>query len=178
VLWETPIEGLRLGGSAQSLRIDTTLVTMASHASAEIPATLTVGSLEYAGHDLLLSAEYSRWYVKVDSSNSTVLPQSPVVSSERAYAMAAYRASPWLQAGVYYSVLFPDTNHRSGRENMQHDVATTLRFDVNSHWLVKLEGHYMMGTAGITPASLNNNAPLSALERTWGVLLVKTTASF
>ena len=30
---------------------------------------------------------------------------------------------------------------------MQHDVAATLRFDINSHWLVKLEGHYMTGTA-------------------------------
>jgi hypothetical protein len=99
------------------------------------------------------------------------------MTSERAYAMAGYRATKWLQPGVYYSILFPDVDHRQGRQNRQHDLAATVRFDINSNWLAKLEAHWMQGTAGLSP-SLNNNTPLSALDRYWGVFLVKTTAYF
>jgi hypothetical protein len=177
LLWETPLQGLRVGGSLQALRIDATLVTNAMPVSIKIPAALWVASAEYAVHNLVFSSEYSRWYLKSDSTNAALFPASPWVTSERGYAMVTYRAAPWLQPGVYYSLLFPTISDRSGRENMQHDLATTVRFDLNSHWLVKLEGHYMSGTAGLA-SSLNDNAPLGALERNWGVFLVKTTAYF
>jgi hypothetical protein len=176
VLWETPIDGLRMGASVQSLRLDAVLVAAGQQVSVKIPATLGVGSLEYSAHDLLLAAEYSRWYVSAESSNPALFPQSSTVS-ERAYAMASYRVAKWFQPGAYYSVLFPDVDNRSGRANIQEDLAATFRFDVNSHWLVKLEGHYMVGTAGLSSA-LNGNAPLSALDKTWGAFLVKTTAYF
>jgi hypothetical protein len=177
VMWETPVEGLRLGGSIQVLRLDLQLLAGTQTVVLEAPVTLAVGSLEYSAHDWLLAAEYSRWFVKDDSSVPTLIPSSPVVTSERGYAMAGYRVTKWLQPGGYYSLLFPDVTHRSGRENVQHDIAATLRFDLNANWLVKLEGHYMLGTAGVTPG-LNGTAPLSALDRDWSVFLVKTTAYF
>jgi hypothetical protein len=184
ILWETPLEGLRVGGSVQTLRLDATLMTnptsmmpVAASASLEVPAVLWVASAEYVAHDLSLAAEYSRWYVKLDSSNSALVPQSPLTTSERGYVMASYRVSKWLQPGMYYALLFPNVDDRVGRQNMQHDVATTLRFDINRHWLLKLEGHYMFGTAGLD-SSLNNNLPLSVLDRSWGVFMAKTTAYF
>ena len=137
---------------------------------------MAVGSAEYSFHDLALTAEYSRWYAKVNSGDSSLFPSGSSVS-ERAYGMATYRMAEWLQAGAYYSVLFPDVDHREGRAGVQHDVAATLRFDINAHWLVKIEGHYMAGTAGLNPV-LNDNVPRSALERYWGVFLAKTTAYF
>jgi hypothetical protein len=48
---------------------------------------------------------------------------------------------------------------------------------VNAHWLVKLEAHYMAGTAAL-PSALNDNVPLGALARNWAVFLAKTTAYF
>jgi hypothetical protein len=177
LLWETPLEGLRAGGSLQALRIDASLVENTMSATVKIPATLWVASLEYTAGDLLLAAEYSRWYIGEQSSNTMLFPASPTVVSERGYVMATYRAAKWLQSGLYYSALFPNVDDRSGRANMQHDVAATLRFDVNDHWLFKLETHYMEGTAGLDP-TINNNVPLTALARSWGVVLVKTTAYF
>jgi hypothetical protein len=56
-------------------------------------------------------------------------------------------------------------------------VAATLRFDINSHWLVKLEVHYMRGTAALS-SPLNDGRRLVDLTRTWGLFLVKTTAYF
>ena len=91
--------------------------------------------------------------------------------------MASYRISPLFVPGAYYSLLFSDVDSRSVPDAYQHDVAGTLRFDLNPHWLVKLEGHYMHGTAALS-SSLNGNAPLGTLAPNWGVLLIKTTAYF
>jgi len=177
LLWETPIEGLRAGGSLQALRLDgDILLPNLPPLSVGIPAVLWVGSVEYALHDLLLSAEYSRWIVRVDSNNHTILPSMRQIS-ERAYAMGSYRVNDWFQPGVYYSLYFPDMNRRSGREAVQHDIAATLRFDINHNWLVKLEGHFMSGTAALT-ADLNDGRQPSTLDRNWGVFLAKSTVHF
>jgi hypothetical protein len=87
------------------------------------------------------------------------------------------RATKWLQPGVYDSLYFPNVDRRSGRAAMQHDVAATLRFDLNAHWLFKLEGHYMNGTADVSP-DLNEGRPRVSLDRSWAVFLAKTTAHF
>jgi hypothetical protein len=165
--------------SAQALRIDATEVFGTSTAVAvQIPAILWVASAEYAAHDFLLTAEYSRWYLKANTNNPEVIPSVPQVVSERAYAMAAYRETKWLQTGAYFSMLFPDASERGGSPaNRQNDLAATIRFDINSFWLVKLEGHYMFGTASLD-STLNNNLPLGALAERWSVLLLKTTAYF
>jgi len=173
-----PIDGLRLGGSLQFLRLDTDLLAPSGsgRVALRIPATLWVASAEYAVQDFLLAAEYSRWLVKTESSNPSLFPEGST-TSERAYVLASYRVNSWLQAGTYYSRLVPDVDRRTFPAGMQHDFALTLRFDVNRYWLIKAEGHYMRGTAGLSP-SLNDNRPLSALTPDWALFAVKTTAYF
>ena len=184
VMWDSPIDGLRLGGSVQSLRLDATLLANSPLPSGvllssniQIPAVLWVASAEYTAENFQVAAEYSRWYVGLNSSNPMFVPGTATVTSERGYLLATYRTNRWLQVGGYYSVLFPDVDDRNGRENVQHDVAATLRFDLNDHWLLKLEGHFMIGTAGLD-STLNNNVPLSSLDQAWGAFLAKTTAYF
>jgi len=178
MLWVPPIEGLRLGGSLQFLRLETHLLPASSSSSVavNVPAMLWVASVEYTVRDLLFAAEYSRWRVRAQSSNPAMFPET-LTFSERGYALTSYRVNSWLQAGAYYSVLFPNTNQRGGFAGRQLDAALTLRFDVNAYWLVKVEGHYMHGTAGLSP-SLNGNRPLSSLTPDWALFTVKTTAFF
>jgi hypothetical protein len=176
VLWETPLDGLRIGASFQALRLDTDVLINSSPVSVGVPVVLGVGSVEYASGDLVLTAEYSRWFAWSDSSNTSIFPSLSVVS-ERAYAMATYRVNRWFQPGVYYSVFFPNVDQRSNRADLQNDVSVTLRFDVNAHWLVKLEEHYMAGTAGVDP-TLNGGVPDSSLDRYWLAFFAKTTAYF
>jgi hypothetical protein len=178
LMWEAPVEGLRLGGSLQALRLDTKLLApmTGGTATVKIPAVLTVGSVEYAASDLLVAAEYSRWFYRIDSSDATVYPSISLVTSERAYLLAAYRVRQWFTPGAYYSVLFPNVSQRSGRQNRLHDVAATLRFDVNAYWIVKLEGHFLDGTSGLD--QVLNGAAQSALTRRWALFLLKTTAYF
>jgi hypothetical protein len=181
LVWETPLEGLRFAGSIQTLRLNATLLdeTMPmSPVTIGLPAELWVASAEYSAHELLLAAEYSRWYVQSSSTNTTLFPQTPLTTSEHGYVMASYRVTKWFQPGAYYALEFPNISTRGGGpQNVQHDVATTLRFDINRYWLVKLENHFMSGTAELS-SSLNNNVPLGGLDRNWEVFLVKTTAYF
>jgi hypothetical protein len=193
LMWLTPLHGLQVGASVQVIRIDFDYVVppatvtqlqmagalpagFAGTVGVKLPYTLWVGSTEYQMGDLLLAAEYSRWAVKLESAVPTLIPNNQAVS-ERYYGMASYRLAPWFTPGAYYSVFFQDVDNRHGRAQYQHDISATLRFDLNANWLVKLEGHFMHGTAGLD-ASLNDNKPLSTLARDWGVFLVKTTAYF
>lgn len=193
LMWQTPLEGLQAGASLQTLRLDIDYQPPAALISSlqmagtlpadfrgpmkvELPALLGVGSLEYQMGDLLVAAEYSRWRVKIESPIQVLLPSTDTVS-ERGYLMASYHVMPWFAPGLYYSVFFKDVDHRTGRDAYQHDVAATLRFDLTDHWLLKLEGHYMRGTGGLSTA-LNDNKPLSTLTTDWGLLLLKTTAYF
>jgi hypothetical protein len=177
LLWEPPIEGLRMGGSVQALRLESELLFPMNPDRIEVnlPALLWIGSLEYAWHDWLFAAEYSRWQTELESSEPMLFPEVTTVS-ERAYAQAAVRLKPSLQAGLYYSLLYPNVEDRSGREAQQHDVAATIRYDINFNWLIKLEAHYMHGTAGLS-SSLNDE-PLDQLAPDWAVFLAKTTAYF
>jgi len=190
LMWRPPVPGLQLGSSFQALKINvdytppaTTLLTLKAAGlvpedfsgtiPVQIPAMLWVGSLEYAPGDLLLAAEYSRWRTSLESAVVNVAP----TTSERMYAMASYRVRSWFTPGIYYSIYFGDTAQRTVDGRFQHDVATTLRFDLTDNWLLKVEGHYMYGT-GLLSSSLNGDKPLSSLTQHWTALLLKTTAYF
>jgi hypothetical protein len=178
LLWETPLEGLRTGASVEALKLETELVTPPEPAtiSVDLPAVLWVASVEYQKQDLQIAAEYGRWHVDVESSDPMVVPERTTVS-ERGYGMIAYRFSSWLKPSAYYSILYPDTEDRSGRASEQHDAALTARFDLNLFWILKLEGHFMRGTAALSE-SLNDGRTREELTRNWLVLLAKTTAYF
>jgi hypothetical protein len=179
LMWETPLEGLRVGGSAQFLQIRADLQGLSGTAYTghlELPAVLWMQSIEYAAHDWLVAAEYGRWHTKRDSTIGA-LPALPWTANERYYVMVGYRFTPWLQAGGFYAGYYPDTDNRSGRENQQHDLSGTLRFDITQNWLWKLEGHYMNGTAGLSQA-LNDDKPNWAASSRWTVFFLKTTAYF
>jgi hypothetical protein len=192
-MWQAPVEGLQAGVSAQALRLEAdTMLDAATAARLQrqgaispgflgpvalaVDALLGVASVEYAANELVLAAEYSRWQVDIDASVRAFAPDDRTVS-ERAYVLSTYRVTPWFVPGLYYSVLFTDINRREGHDMYQHDVAGTLRFDVNDNWIVKLEGHYLNGTAALR-SSDNGNRPLSELSPDWGLFLIKTTAYF
>jgi hypothetical protein len=198
LMWHTPLEGLQLGGSFQMLRFDFEFTPtpeqladyemkgqlpadFAGEVWAHLPIKLWVASVEYQRQRLLLAAEYTRTYGEYETN--LMLPQTKVVN-QGGYLAASFQVAPWFTPGIYYSAHFPNFRARrpSGteqhpRSSYQHDVALTLRYDLTQNWLVKLEGHYMHGTAHLTGA-LNDNRSLDSLSEDWGVFLLKTTAYF
>jgi hypothetical protein len=193
LLWFTPLDGLSGGVSGQALRLDGAYdfdpaLRTALEGATLLPPGLTyptpvkfrvtrwVASLQYAAHDLDLSAEYSRWTGEFYSRAPQLFP--PHTVNERYYAMASYRMSSWFTPGVYYSALFDNVENRHQRGGFQHDVAFTTRYDFNAHWLLKLEGHVIHGTAALDNRALNDGVERAQLTPTWGLFLIKTTAYF
>lgn len=188
LMWETPLEGLRLGGSYLRLRANaaatitpTDPAMSSTMLSQRLVFDLWMASAEYARDDLLLAAEFGRWVGRLDTTTQPAMQASTVSTIEetdtRYYGMAAYRLARWLMPGVYYGGLFHDRAGLVGRQRHQHDIAATLRFDVNSFWIFKLEGHYMLGTGDLT-GDLNGGATTDTLADRWFVFLAKTTAYF
>jgi hypothetical protein len=193
LLWESPLEGLRLGGSVQALRLDGELVVdprvtaplqmagelpadFAGSVNIRLPVVLWVTSLEYTWQGLVLAAEYSRWHSKLKSSVPVLYPNAKV-TTEKLYGLASFTVAPWFTPGLYYAYDVRDVTTRKGRASAQHDTALTLRFDANEHWLLKLEGHYLHGTAWAS-SELNGGRPRDSLERDWFLFLFKTTLYF
>lgn len=177
VLWHTPLEGLVVGGSVLGTQLNVTTTFDGKPLSGKLPALLWVASVEYRHDRLLLAAEYGQWSTTFHSDQPDVVPSIHRVS-ERGYVSGQYSLTRKLGVGLYYSVLFPDMHHLTGgRENYQHDVALSLRYDVTPHWLFKLEGHFLRGTAGLD-SELNGNRPLSDLTGTWGFVAADVTAYF
>jgi hypothetical protein len=193
VLWSTPVPGLQLGWSGQKLRFDwnyelSPAVAAALQAAQVLPADLGttlgvkfrvtrwVASLDYTLAGLELAAEYSRWVGEFLSRAPALLP--PHTVNERYYALASYQVARWFTPGAYYSVYYPNVHVRDGRGAYQYDWAATLRFDLNAHWLVKLESHLMHGTAALDNKQLNDGISAGLLTRNWAAFLIKTTAYF
>jgi len=176
VIWDTPLDGLRIGVSSQDLLLSTDLVSGSTRFSVSIPATLTIGSLEYTYKSFQLVAEYSKWWVSSISSNTSLFPNS-AQTSEKYYVMASYRVRNWLRPGLYYSASFPDATNENQSQNISRDYAAFLRIDLYSNWIFKLEAHYMDGTAGLS-SSLNGGTALSAMPEYWALFLARTTVSF
>ena len=176
VLWEAPIEGLRVAASALNGKLDGALTLTGGSGSTmvdfESRATNWLGSVEYLNRGILFAAEYGR------SVGTSVLgPMTIHRTAEHAYALAGYRWRPWLQTTGYYSVQYPDVDQRSGRANHQYDAAGALRFDITPHWILKFEGHFLRGTAGLSSA-LNGGTPLADLVNQWWLAAAKTTVYF
>lgn len=192
LMWSTPLDGLTVGASYQTVRLDGTyhldpaleqILVAAGLLPAGLDATvptvfrvfLSVASLNYRIGNLELSAEYSRWIANFATPAPKVFP--PHTVNERYYAMASYRVLRWLTPGAYYSAYYPNVDERSEQKDYQRDAAFFVRFDLTRNWLVKLEGHYLSGTAALDPA-LNGQKDLNDLPGHWGLFMLKTTAYF
>lgn len=179
LFWETPLEGLRVGGSYERVGLDTTALIPGLTPPLELDSrsSLYVLSAEYLTGDLSLAAEYGRANTRQTSNYPEVQPTIDA-TDERAYVMVSQRVASWFQPGAYASVFFPDVENREGRAQRQLDVALSLRFDVNPFWLIKAEGHFLYGTAALKK-SLNVNPPdITQAAEYWGAYFLKTTAHF
>jgi hypothetical protein len=190
LMW-LPLDGLSIGGSIQRLRLEFEYLPTPEELAefqmigalpsdfvgpieAQLPAWLWALSAEYQTGDLLIAAEYTESHTRLEGDLAGACTRGV---GRGAYASASYRALPWLSPGAYLAAQVPDPCGRTGSDKRHYDVAATLRFDVTEHWLFKVEGHFMSGTAQLD-RTLNDNTSGSELTSEWGLLLLKTTAYF
>jgi hypothetical protein len=152
--WTTPVKGLMIGSSWANMTMLRYGVFISGpfigvkYTNQETPEFLWVGYGSYNRGKWEFNAEYR-------SLNDSVIVGIPAFgvlvpdnqSTESWFASAAYRVTSKLQVGVYHSNFHVDNpaTPLNTASNHIYDEVGTARYDVDSHWDVKAEGHVMDG---------------------------------
>jgi len=106
--------------------------------------------------------------------------------TEGYYANIVYRFNDLFETGIYYSCLYDNGWDKDGErfankgeKNYQSwlkDLALSFRFDITDNWTIKLENHWMDGTAFLMYA--NNPDRRHGLGRYWQMFAAKMTFHF
>lgn len=166
LFWNTPIEGLKLGGSAS----DYSFLLDASALNVDLSGDHYIASLEYLYNNLLLAAEWK--YTEDIQDIVTDANQSLMYLkrySEGWYVMGAYRFANWLECGAYYSWFVQDRGDQDGSAQKAivggdeeafryEDTVLFTRFDINQAWIAKIELHAINGLMEIEYPDATNPA--------------------
>jgi len=147
-------------------------------------------SVEYTLANIILMAEYSEIeysrLIKLDGLSTTFdLGKEKSVGY---YAGLSYRFNEQLQIGSYYSAYFPaKVNRDEGplfsepyplHYDYLKDFELCVRFDINEHWALKIEGHVMNGTASLYRMDNLNPDGSDAAKKYWNLYATKLTFYF
>lgn len=175
--WETPLEGLRLGGFIMQTDLsielsDTTSSdeTTSDAASSDASATASDTSAESENPPssdsssrfvpdetqrfYIVSAEYG-WNNLTLSGEYQIAPDSH--APEGYYLGASYRLNDHFEFGGYYSAYYGRASDKDGKQREEQGMAdysawqkewvASVRVDLNTSWTIKAEGHLINGTA-------------------------------
>ena len=197
LVWDTPLAGLRLGGTYNQAKLSANAITGISGPEGDTTITIatefnyirnSVASIEYTWNDLVLVTEYivTTYDYKDDNGDSI---ENSHLNSDGWYLGAAYRFTDWFELGGYYSQQYNNTDDRDGASprdyNPSHrawlkDICLTTRFDINEYLSLKLEGHAFKGTDSLFPIE---NQPGDGEEwfdagENWQMFAAKITYTF
>ena len=188
--WSTPLEGLRLGVNLGQYDWDMKgriMLWPKAGLGDWYPveesindARYLIASAEYTWNDLVLAAEY----VTVNENEPQDTDDRDGHEHDRSegfYGSVAYRFNEHFELGTYYSVNYPDVSDKDGKQYGKYDLpdylawqkelVVTTRFDINEHWLFKLEGHFVNGAANFiladNPQGLKKDSFLLAAKTTF-----------
>jgi hypothetical protein len=188
LIWNTPLDGLRLGHTLTKLKheltmlIDPTIAGMMGIDPVQkfkIEGDVNTSSVEFSYANIMVAGEYNWW--STESGN----PLGFNLNWENWYAQGSYRLNAWFEMGTYYSVHYEDRDNRSGQgydpdfSAWQKDLALSTRFDINDNMTFKLEGHYMDGIAMVsTMDNLHLVDDPSQIEQNWYMLVSRLSFAF
>jgi len=184
--WNTPLEGLRVGGSILYAGLD-----MQSDVEVLIPTELITIiqlvpiNLEVEVQDhIVYSAEYKYENLTLawEKHTNKYIVREPSFQTNRDYetggwyAQLTYQLTDWLTVSSYYSDSRDEKKYQPP-EKPDHDYwlideCLALAFNLTPNWLVKLEGHYMDGTYTL---GIRENPEM---VQYWSMFAVKTSFHF
>lgn len=165
-------------------------------------------SAEYQRDRFTFAGEWSRWVGTFNNlyDDATSFAGTPLANSldfeldmERWYVQASARVHDRLELGSYYSVFYSDRGDKDGSRydygaqtggalasrNEEHrawqkDLTVSVRIDITDSMILKLENHFINGTAGLLHAE--NPGVGSILpggeEESWMLFAAKTSFIF
>jgi len=161
--WATPVEGLTVGASA----ISTTLDASGDAGSVHMPSALTTAYYAQWDHEKWhLATEYWRtpiYLVLAFGPMTQVLP----MDTRAWYPMVRYDVSRKLQVGSYYSRYVNKSQATQSEVSYSRDWVVSGRYNVNSYFYAKLEGHSLHGTGlgyytSVNPGGVKPNTSMLA----------------
>lgn len=197
LVWNTPVEGLRIGGTHTDVDTQTDeimvfqpifiptaagLTPVSTGYSVDVDANLRfkvdIGSFEYNINKITLAGEFMAAH---QTLNYTVAPPAAIAStttgqvsmtSQGSYLQAVYRHSDKHEWALCHSELFSDKNNKLPDQSHK-DTSVSFRYNITTDWSVKTEYHWFIGT-GQLQTELN---PTGA-EKNWNMVALKTTYNF
>ncbi len=190
--WQTPLDGLAFKTTYRYVELGIPCVAdinLSPSILAGDPLTyeanylsMVVYSLEYVWDDLILATEFQKTrtdWAFIDAAGS--INMDGTINGKGYYISGSYRVNDWLEAGMYYSMWYPDSTDKHGNDSATltndyqawlEQYVLSLRFDISPNWCSKVEVHRMDGAAG--NFSLDNDS----YEEHWWMFVAKMSFSF
>lgn len=151
--WATPLKGLSVKVGASNDSLDAT----GPQGTFRMPSSLTLAySAQFDRGRLHLAAEY--WRTPLHLTFNTLTGSFIQPMDQRSwYPMVRYELTKKLQVGTYYSHFSDTAGDASLASNYSKDWAVSGRYDFNSYFYAKVEGHFLHGTGLGYYASTNPN---------------------
>jgi hypothetical protein len=152
--WEAPLKGLTLGSSALVQAVDGTAPGGSQHIA---PFFVPAEYAQFEKGKFYFAGEYRRSPLNVILTvGPAVIPIPLDVRSW--FAMGSYRLGKKFQVGAYYSHYVNKALDTNLPENYSKDWVISGRYDFNSYFYGKIEGHFLHGTGLGYYDSTNPNA--------------------
>jgi hypothetical protein len=152
--WEA-LRGLTVGSSADVGGVDGTATSGVSlHVAASV---ITAQYAEFKRGKFYFAGEYRRLPFTASLAAGPVALASLPVDNRTWFVMGSYRLTKNLQMGSYYSHAVNASFNTSLPANYSKDWVVSGRYDFNSYFYGKIEGHFLHGTGlGFYPSTNPN----------------------
>jgi hypothetical protein len=172
VHWRTPLSGLMIGASDGR---DATWSSKISTGNGALTGTESIAPFNapnffalYEKNKVMVAAEHGRLPVSVILQFTGLPPSHARIDYQSWYAMASYKLTSKLTAGVYDSQQF-DHQMPLGPARYSKDWTFSGRYDFSQYLYAKAEEHIIDGTAivydtGLNPNGLKPNTKLTILK--------------
>jgi hypothetical protein len=141
--WKTPVKGLVLGGSLMLYNAKGSLVDGTFREPLTFWPTYYA---QYSRRKFFVSGQYMRLVQYTDVAMGGEVPSSSLADTRAWFAMGGYHLTDKLQAGIYYTHYVVAASDQSDPVNHFRDTVVSGRYDFNSFFYSKLEGHFIDGT--------------------------------
>ncbi|MCU0288916.1 MAG: hypothetical protein MUF15_21290, partial [Acidobacteria bacterium] len=195
IIWKTPINGLRLGGSFVHMKTEfNSILSMSGMDLYKVYGHMKIKngfflSGEWAIGNFTVTSEYMELPVKLslDMSGQKESEMEEVLSDEVMqgfYVMGSYLFGDKVTLYTYYDRFYADKGDYEGISSIklgnpnyfawQKDIVFGVRVDVNFNWTVKAEWHIINGLS----KSYVFNDDLQNTQQKWNMFAAKLAYNF
>jgi hypothetical protein len=173
--WDSASARWRLGYSY--LRFDTNLESNI-YGSGDFYLDMKLSSVQYSADNWQLTAEWVRFTYAVDFLIKKNIP------GDIAYLQYNYFLTPAWQVYTRFEYALFDRHHPNGSSldgllprqvGYRRDAGVGVRWDIDDHWMVSAEAHYLEGVLAI---SINDNPNMFDTKPYWNMVAFEAAFRF